>query len=60
MEYLEHGDMQKYMRDSAPLPESEVREITHQLLEGLRFMHGKGFAHRDLKLSVSSYRSIPL
>uniref|UniRef100_A0A8H7NBH9 Autophagy-related protein 1 n=1 Tax=Bionectria ochroleuca TaxID=29856 RepID=A0A8H7NBH9_BIOOC len=47
MEYIEHGDLQKYL--SRPLPESEARQITGQVLEGLHFMHDNGFVHRDLK-----------
>jgi calcium/calmodulin-dependent protein kinase I len=50
MEYIEHGDLQKYL--SRPLPESEARQITGQVLEGLHFMHDNGFVHRDLKPGV--------
>ncbi|KAL8867564.1 MAG: hypothetical protein Q9174_005583 [Haloplaca sp. 1 TL-2023] len=52
MEYLAEGDL--YARVSQPLPEAEVRSISYQLLEGLDFMHRKGFTHRDLKPSVGS------
>ncbi|KAH9504143.1 hypothetical protein Btru_065105 [Bulinus truncatus] len=31
------------------LPESVVRNITYQVLQGLSFMHKHGFFHRDLK-----------
>ncbi|KAI8786914.1 serine/threonine-protein kinase MAK [Biomphalaria glabrata] len=31
------------------LPESVVRNITYQVLQGLTFMHKHGFFHRDLK-----------
>ncbi|KAI1208018.1 uncharacterized protein F4807DRAFT_162160 [Annulohypoxylon truncatum] len=47
MEYLEKGDLHKYL--TRPLPESETRAITSQVLEGLKFMHENGFVHRDLK-----------
>ncbi|EGX96408.1 protein kinase, putative [Cordyceps militaris CM01] len=47
MEYLEHGDLQKHLKQ--PLQEREARLITSQVLEGLRFMHENGFTHRDLK-----------
>jgi serine/threonine protein kinase len=51
MEYFPLGDLQNYL--SLPLPESEVKQITSQVLEGLSFMHDNGFAHRDLKPTVS-------
>lgn len=51
MEYLPHGDLHKYLR--APLSEKEGQHIVFQVLEGLRFMHDNGFAHRDLKPTVS-------
>ncbi|KAI8628209.1 kinase-like domain-containing protein [Xylariaceae sp. FL1651] len=47
MEYLELGDLQRYL--SMPLPESEARDIASQILEGLKYMHENGFIHRDLK-----------
>ncbi|KAK3344206.1 kinase-like domain-containing protein [Lasiosphaeria hispida] len=47
MQYLEQGDLQKYL--NKPFPESEAREIASQLVEGLNFMHRNKYAHRDLK-----------
>ncbi|RSL60932.1 hypothetical protein CEP53_005274 [Fusarium sp. AF-6] len=41
------GDLQQYI--DTPLQESEARQITDQILEGLAFMHENGFIHRDLK-----------
>ncbi|KAH7171278.1 kinase-like domain-containing protein [Dactylonectria macrodidyma] len=47
MEYIQHGDLQKYL--VAIFPEAEVKQIASQIAEGLFFMHDNGFAHRDLK-----------
>ncbi|KAK8009591.1 hypothetical protein PG989_000524 [Apiospora arundinis] len=47
MEYLVNGDLQRYL--TQPLPEVEARQITAQVLEGLRYMHENNFVHRDLK-----------
>ncbi|KAF3936768.1 Obscurin [Dactylella cylindrospora] len=47
MEFVEKGDLQKYL--TMPFSESEAKQIVSQLLEGLKFMHDHGFAHRDMK-----------
>ena len=53
MEFFELGDLQHYLFSAPPLPETEAQEITFQILEGIRYMHQNGFAHRDLKPGVS-------
>ncbi|OAP57702.1 hypothetical protein AYL99_08440 [Fonsecaea erecta] len=47
MEYLPHGDLTDYI--ARGITEDGARTICEQLLEGLGFMHGIGFTHRDLK-----------
>jgi calcium/calmodulin-dependent protein kinase I len=49
MEYLPHGDLSGYLDEFGPLPEHEVQQIAHQILEGLQCMHNHKFVHRDLK-----------
>lgn len=53
MEYLQHGDLQKYLNRS--FPEAQVKDIASQLVEGLGYMHDNGFTHRDLKPAVGDF-----
>ena len=50
MEYLPKGDLTKYI--GLPLRQGTVQTISKQILEGLKVMHQKGMAHRDLKPAV--------
>ena len=50
MEYLPEGDLTKYL--SSRLQQETVQTISMQILEGLKVMHQKGIAHRDLKPAV--------
>ncbi|PUU79037.1 kinase-like domain-containing protein [Tuber borchii] len=47
MEYLKEGDLTRHI--GSPLPQESVRNISKQILEGLKLMHQQGIAHRDLK-----------
>ena len=50
MEYLPLGDLESFL--SKPLPDSEAKTISEQVLQGIDFMHQSKFAHRDLKPKV--------
>ena len=50
MEYLKEGDLSKHI--GRPLLRETVQNIEKQILEGLKVMHQKGIAHRDLKPAV--------
>lgn len=52
MEYREHGDLRDFLVEHGRLQEFEAQDITWQILQGLTFMHGNYFAHRDLKPAV--------
>lgn len=54
MEYLEAGDLATYLHGTPPLSETEAKDVSYQILDGLCMMHENGFAHRDLKPKVSS------
>ncbi|KAI9778689.1 MAG: hypothetical protein M1839_007920 [Geoglossum umbratile] len=49
MEYFELGDLEQHIKES--LTEEDVKDITTDVLNGLRIMHNENFAHRDLKPS---------
>lgn len=50
MEYIEHGDLGKYIAEYKT--KVEAREITSQILEGLVVLHEREICHRDLKPQV--------
>jgi len=50
MEYLPEGDLTNHL--GSPLQQKTVQTISKQILEGLKVMHQKGIAHRDLKPAV--------
>jgi serine/threonine protein kinase len=57
MEYVPLGDLEENVQGiGGTIKEAEVRDITNQILEGLKIMHLEKFVHRDLKPQVS-YRS---
>jgi calcium/calmodulin-dependent protein kinase I len=47
MEYLNHRITQDNVRGN----EDKIREIAAGILKGLKYIHGKGIAHLDLKIS---------
>ena len=62
MEYIRGGDLEANLLDlessskhRPAIPEEDIREITSQILEGLKIMHAEGFAHRDLKPKVQFF-----
>lgn len=50
MEYCSGGDLFALIHRRRHLTEDEVNCIFRQLIEGVRFLHANGIAHRDLKL----------
>ncbi|XP_022724629.1 mitogen-activated protein kinase kinase kinase 18-like [Durio zibethinus] len=51
LEYANKGSLADQVKKSGGnLVESDVRRYARSILEGLRFLHAKGFAHCDIKL----------
>jgi len=48
-EHMEENLHQLIRKQTVPFPESTIRQIVVQLLEGLAHIHGHGFFHRDIK-----------
>jgi calcium/calmodulin-dependent protein kinase I len=58
MEYVPYGDLEDNIPpEGEPINELEIREITSQVLNGLKIMHQEGFVHRDLKPKVSNFKA---
>jgi len=53
MEYIPLGDLEENVQAlGGVVKEAEVKDITSQILEGLKIMHLEKFVHRDLKPKV--------
>jgi len=52
MEYMPLGNLAKHFGKSG-CSEKEAATVTYQLLRALKFMHDRGFVHRNLKPTVS-------
>jgi serine/threonine protein kinase len=53
-EYCELGDLDRYLpKLGGRLFETDIYDVTWQILSALRSLHEQGFSHGGLKLSVS-------
>lgn len=49
MEYVPCGDLQQYLAQYGPLPEKMGKQMAHQILDALDYLHKKNITHRDIK-----------
>jgi MAP/microtubule affinity-regulating kinase len=50
MEFLEGGELLKYIEDRTQIPESEARIFFLQMIDAIDYCHKEQLIHRDLKL----------
>ena len=49
MEYVPQGSLTSLIDDLGQLDEFNAKILTLQMLDALKYLHGKGIAHRDIK-----------
>jgi len=49
MEYVNHGDMLKYLNAYGKMDELQCRSVARQIMHALRYLHNCGVTHRDIK-----------
>ena len=49
LEYIGGGELFDFIADTGKFSEKVTRTYFHQMMNGLYYMHAKGFAHRDIK-----------
>ena len=49
MEYCSGGELMDYIRNKAPLPETEVHMLGAQIVDAVRYCHNSKVIHRDMK-----------
>mmetsp|Transcript_42679 Transcript_42679/g.68762 ORF Transcript_42679/g.68762 Transcript_42679/m.68762 type:complete len:378 (+) Transcript_42679:282-1415(+) len=49
LEYMNQGSLSDVMKEAGPFPLDVLASATHQILEGVQFLHSKKVVHRDIK-----------
>ena len=49
MDYAEGGELTQLINSDIEIPENKIKDIFKQIIEGVKFIHGKNVIHRDLK-----------
>lgn len=49
MEFVPHGDLTPYVNSVIAMPEYMSRNVAHQIMSALDYLHKSNVTHRDLK-----------
>ena len=49
LDYAEGGELSQLINSDIEIPEFKIKDIFKQIIEGVKFIHGKNVIHRDLK-----------
>lgn len=49
LEYAGGGELFDFVADTGKFSEKVTRTYFHQMMNGIHYMHEKGYAHRDIK-----------
>jgi serine/threonine protein kinase len=49
LEYAGGGELFDYVAETGRFSEKVTRTYFHQMMNGLHYMHERGYAHRDIK-----------
>lgn len=49
LEFVEHGSLAGLLKKFGVFPEQLIASYTAQILQGLKYLHGEGIIHRDIK-----------
>jgi serine/threonine protein kinase len=49
LEYVGGGELFDFVADTGKFSEKVARTYFHQMMNGLHYLHQKGYAHRDIK-----------
>lgn len=52
MEYVQYGDLGRYIVEHRAQAKTQVKQITSQILKGLVELHERDICHRNLKPQV--------
>ena len=50
MEYLDGQNLKQYIKEKGPLSHEIIKNISREILKGLKFLHENNIIHRDLKV----------
>jgi calcium-dependent protein kinase len=57
MECMTGEDLDKNLTKRKTFAEADAQSVCHQILQALKYIHGKGLVHRDIKLANFMYQS---